>query len=103
MINLFIDLAKNREEAINLLKENNCHIKFNDDAENDYRNDLRPFVLICDRHDMISDLSVSEVKLNDNDEIEIYVDDFEEWVEISECLSTTENNVYMSIEKQLTE
>lgn len=102
MFNLFPIMEENKALAIELLK--GCDgklVEFDYEEETDY--DDRPYILIQDRYGMIQDLAVSKVALTDSNKIEVYIEDWEEWVPIEYALSTTENNVYMALEKVLIE
>lgn len=102
MTDLFKALEENRRSAINMLKcvDGNI-VEFESEADNEEQNDKRPYVLIADRHDIIGDYQVSKAWLNENDEIELYIEEWDEWVVDDECLSTTANNVYEAISEQL--
>ncbi len=93
MTDLFKVMAENRLSAINCLKSVKNFVEFDYD-END---DNRPYILICDRHGEIYDTAVSKVRLTESNDIEIYVEDWGEWVNDDECLSTTANNVYIAL------
>lgn len=101
MTNLFDYLAENKRSAIILLKkyfkDNNC------DTLSIIDNDVYyPYVLIGDRHNNISDLFVTKVRLSqNNDKIEFYIEELEEWIPDNYCFSTTANNVYITIEQVL--
>lgn len=94
MTNLFKVMAENKRSAINILKGVDGNII-------DFENDMRPFVLITDMHDIINDLVVTKVCLNELGRIEIYIEEWDEWVSDDECLSTTANNVYEAIDNQV--
>lgn len=96
-------IVQNKQEALSLLKSHGGHIIFgSDDDSEDYEDDVMcPWVLICTRHDGIADLQATEVRVDGNDNMEIYIDDWGEWVNVNECLSTTANNVYAAIDAQL--
>lgn len=96
-INKFI--AENKETAKNQLMHIKGYlIEFNSD-ENNYQNNERPSVLLCDGNGEIYDEFVSKVRLNPEADMvmEIYIDEWEEWIPVDDCLSTTENNVYEAI------
>lgn len=101
MTNLFDYLAENKRSAIILLKkyfkDNNC------DTLPIIDNDVYyPYVLVDDRHNNILDLFVTKVRLSqNNDKIEFYIEELEEWIPDNYCLSTTANNVYITIEQVL--
>lgn len=101
MTNLFDYLAENKRSAIILLKK---YFKNNDNKslkiiDNDI---FYPYVLIEDRHGTISNSLVSKVRLSqNNDKIEFYIEELEEWIPDNYCLSTTANNVYITIEQVL--
>lgn len=101
MTDIYNCLAENKRSAIILLKKyfknNNC------DTLSIIDNDVYyPYVLIGDRHGTISDSIVTKVRLSQNgNNIEFYVDDLEEWIPDNYCLSTTANNVYITIEQVL--
>ena len=109
MKNIWNIIGKNKKEAIELIKKNigvNVELDFskNHTEEEIEREECFPFVLISNRHFTIGDYTIGKVKLiknkgtNNSDTLEIYVNEWEEWVSISECLSSTENNVYLAIE-----
>lgn len=94
MTDLFNALKENRKSAISSLKCIDSYlVEFDDDKS--------PFVLIEDGEGTINDLAVTKVCLNDNNEIDLYIEDWNEWVSDDICLSTTANNVYEAIEKQI--
>lgn len=94
MTDLFKAMAENERSAINILKSVDSQlIEF--DREN------IPYVLLSDNDDNIRDLGVTKVCLNDHGTIEMYVDSLEEWVSDADCLSTTANNVYEAMDKQV--
>lgn len=101
MTDIYKCLDENKRCAIFLLKS---HFKKSDNKslkiiDNDI---FYPYVLIEDRHGTISNSIVSKVRLSqNNDKIEFYVDDLEEWIPDNYCLSTTANNVYITIEQVL--
>ena len=97
MEDMFEVMKRNKEKAIALLKKHDRHLKF---VNND-NDDNRPYVLITNRYDEILDLVVDEVKLNSNDEIEVLIGEWDEWVKIEWCLSATPNNIYMAIDTAL--
>ena len=99
MKSLYDVLNENRLEAIEKLKKFGNTLEFNYDEENDI--DERPYVLIEDRHGFINDFSVSKVCLDENNNIMLYVEDWDEWVYENECLSTTIDNVYYIIDKMI--
>lgn len=110
MKNIWNIIGENKKEAIELIKKNigvNVELDFskNHTEEEIETEECFPFALISNRHFTIGDYAIGKVKLiknkgtNKSDSLEIYVNEWEEWVSISECLSTTENNVYLAIEE----
>ena len=94
MKNLYDVLYHNRKEALEKLK------KFGNILEFPYTEDPyvdeRPWVFIAGS-DGICDMPVSKVNLAHNDTIMLYIEDWDEWVDENECLSTTIDNVYQTI------
>lgn len=89
MTDLFRALVENRKEAVNALKSINGEIEFED----------APFVLINDDEGDIYDCCVSQARLNEDSEIELFIR--EDWVSDLDCLSTSANNVYEAITTQI--
>ena len=101
MTDIYKCLDENKRSAIFLLKNyfKNSDNKSLKIIDNDI---FYPYVLIGDRHGTISDSLVSKVRLSQNgNNIEFYVNDLEEWIPDNYCLSTTANNVYITIEQVL--
>lgn len=95
MNDIYTLINENKDFAIKILNKVKRKISFQQ----------KPYVLLYDKSlDNIRDLSVSQARLNSNGDIEIYIDFFEEWIAISDCISCSENNVYEAIveEEKLT-
>ena len=90
MTDLFKAMLKNRTSAIKILKKLNGFVEFDDECN-------RPYVLIADTHGEIYDMEISKFRLTEPNDIEIYVEKWEEWVNGHECLSTTSNNIYLAL------
>lgn len=104
MKNIWNIIGENKKEAIELLRTNlgfNSILDFSQNhTEEEIENgDCFPFVLITNRHNEIGDYAVGKIRLVYYKDIEIYINELEEWVNINECLSATENNVYLAIEE----
>lgn len=97
MKNLYEVLNENRIEAVEKLKKFGKTLEFDYDENNNV--DERPFVLISNRYGEIYDIEVSKVKLDTNNNIMLYIDDWGEWVNETECLSASADNVYYVIDK----
>lgn len=91
---LWQDLIDNVAEAVQLLNDNGRYHEFKN-KEN------VPFVLMSDRHDMIQDLEVTKIRLNKSDVIELYIPEWDEWVIVDECISTSANNVCIALTNDL--
>ena len=85
--------------ALELMKNSNLtEIDFDEEDENGNLEDY-PYVLIQNRHGEILDIKVLKVRIDSDDNFEFYLDD-EEWgdyVQSNECLSYSENNVYVEV------
>lgn len=102
MVDLNKALSENRRSAVSALKcVSGNFVEFDSDEDNNFENDTRPFVLIVDRYNNIYNLPIAKAHLNENGKMEIYVKEWGEWTSDDECLSTTANNVYEAITKQI--
>lgn len=105
MNNIWKFLKENKEEAIKLLKDFPNQMIDLDELEDENKIDSNDycFVLIQNNDDEILDLQVTKIKLaqstSKNDGIDIFIDDWQEWVSIGYTLSASEDNVYQLIEK----
>lgn len=93
MKDLWLDLMDNIKEATKLLEDNERYHEFNSEEN-------IPFVLVSDRHDFINNLEVSKIRLNEDDIIEMYLPEWDEWLNINECLSTTANNICIALSEE---
>lgn len=93
MKDLWLSLMENIKEATEILKCHGGSYKFLDE-------DNMPYVLLADNDGSIYDLLVTEVRLADNDIIEMYVPNYDDWLNINNCLCTSGNNICMILSEE---
>lgn len=94
MHELFELLAENRLTVLDYATDKNqFEFSFED-------NETKPSVLVCDNDGNILDVEVTKARIN-NRNIEIYIEEFGTWEDDFIALSTTVNNVYLEMYKQL--
>lgn len=94
MHELFELLAENRLTVLDYATDKNqFEFSFED-------NKTKPSVLVCDNDGNILDVEVTKARIN-NRNIEIYIEEFGTWEYDFIALSTTINNVYLEMYKQL--
>lgn len=101
MVNLFEQMNNNRNEIIKLMEEKN---QFEISFENVDEYDM-PYILINDGLGEFIEITITAAKLVNNDGkkyIDFYSSDLQ-WIDEDDALSTTANNVYMTMYKCLTE
>lgn len=91
MIDLLDVLYENKLEAIEKLKS------YGDELEFTYNKSERPWVLIDNGDGVINDVPVSKIKLVDSNFM-LYIEKLDKWIDEYDCLSTTINNVYESVD-----
>ena len=105
MHELFELLQENKLTIIELANDKN-QFEFNFQNEDDC-----PYILVQDNDDEISDVKITKAKIVEKESvrtkekyqtIEVFIDDWKSWENESIALSTTINNVYMEMYKQLT-
>ncbi len=105
MHELFELLQENKLTIIELANDKN-QFEFNFQNENDC-----PYILVQDNDDEISDVKITKAKIVEKESvrtktkyqtIEVFIDNWKSWENESIALSTTINNVYMEMYKQLT-
>lgn len=105
MHELFYLLQENKLTIIELANNKN-QFEFNFNNEDDF-----PYILVQDNDDEISDVKITKAKIVEKESvrtkvkyqtIEVFIDDWKSWENESIALSTTINNVYMEMYKQLT-
>lgn len=105
MHELFELLQENKLTIIELANDKN-QFEFNFQNEDDC-----PYILVQDNDDEISDVKITKAKIVEKESvrtktkyqtIEVFIDNWKSWENESIALSTTINNVYMEMYKQLT-
>lgn len=105
MHKLFELLQENKLTIIELANDKN-QFEFNFNNEDDC-----PYILVQDNDDEISDVKITKAKIVEKESvrtkskyqtIEVFIDNWKSWENESIALSTTINNVYMEMYKQLT-
>lgn len=105
MHELFELLQENKLTIIELANDKN-QFEFNFNNEDDC-----PYILVQDNDEEISDVKITKAKIVEKESvrtkvkyqtIEVFIDDWKSWENESIALSTTINNVYMEMYKQLT-
>ena len=94
MENIYQVLERNKAKAITLLKQHNGFIQFK-------KNGIMPEVIVNNHGDDCMSVEVAAVKLMPHDQIKILIDDWNDYISINDCLSTTADEVYKGIEKKV--
>ena len=91
MKDIYEIISDNFKEAINLLKK----------SKNDELNIIEQdcYVLITNRDNEYCDVQATKVRLNEEkNDIEIYIEEWNEWISVNLCCVSTENFVYLAID-----
>lgn len=96
MISIYEAVASNKNEAKELLRNNGNHVTFTDDSD-------LPYVLLSDDDGVVGDFRVTEARLNEHDEIEIFIPDepYEDWIPGNYALSMSIDEVYQKVNDEI--